>query len=105
MVTKQLQRGSSASLSEPLPLADRMSAIHLPVNSTNFASGSDLLPEAAPEEVGHLDEECAAVAAKSRLGLAGEWIGPVAREVVVIAQIKGCAGVRGPTSQELAPNI
>ena len=86
------------------PQADMMSALHLPVNPT-YLFYCDLFPKAAPEQVGHLNEERAAVATKPRLELTGEGIEAVAREVIVVAEIESCAGVWSPAGQELAASI
>ena len=59
--------------------------------------------KAAPEEVGHLDEEGAAVATEARLQLSGEGIETVANQIVVVTNIESCAGIRRVAKKELAP--
>ncbi len=68
-------------------------------------AAGDLFPEAAANQVRHLDEESAAIAAKARLELAGEGTKTVAGEVVVVTKIKSGAGVGRIAKQELATNI
>src|SRR5215216_5820716 len=60
------------------------------------------LLETAPEEIRHLDKECPTVAAKSRLDAMCERAKAVVVQVVVIADVKGRAGIRRPAHQELA---
>ena len=57
--------------------------------------------KAAPEEVGHLDEEGAAVATEARLQLSGEGIETVANQIVVVTNIERCARIRRPAQKEL----
>ena len=55
-----------------------------------------LLPDAVPDEVRHLDEEEAAVAAEARFEVAGERVDAVAIHVVVVAHVERGSGVRSP---------
>ena len=59
-------------------------------------------PEAFAEQVRHLDEEGAAVAAKARLDLAGKRIEAVAAEIVVVTDIESRSRIRGPAEKKLA---
>src|SRR5205085_2503854 len=63
---------------------------------------SILLPaEAAPEQVRHLDEEGAPVAPEARFELPCEGTQAVARQIVVVADVKSCARVRRPTDERV----
>jgi hypothetical protein len=64
-----------------------------------------LLSEALAEQVRHLDEERAAVAAKARFDLAGERIKTVPVHVVVISQVKRGTGIRRPAKKKLALDV
>ena len=63
------------------------------------------LTETLTEEVRHLDEKSAAVAAKAGLDLAGERIKAVTIQVVVVTQIKSGPGIRRPTKKKLALDV
>src|SRR5438270_405271 len=52
--------------------------------------------DAVPDEVRHLDEEEAAVAAEARFEVAGERVDAVAIHVVVVAHVERGSGVRSP---------
>src|SRR5205085_4350309 len=64
-----------------------------------------LFPEAAPDQVRHLDEEEATVAPEARLQMAGERVDAVAVHVVVVADVEGGAGVRRPPQEELRADV
>ena len=66
---------------------------------------ADLFPKAATDQVGHLDEERAAVATKSRFELAGEGTEAVADEVVVVAKIKSSTWVWCVAKKKLTPRV
>src|SRR5437588_10283851 len=57
--------------------------------------------EAFANQVRHLDEEGAAVAAEARLELSRERTEAVARQVVVVSSIKRSAGIRCVAKEEL----
>ena len=62
---------------------------------------SDYSSEAPPEEIRHLDEEGAPVAAEARLKQPADGVEAVAVHVVVVTYIKGCAGVGRPSEKKL----
>src|SRR5262245_11440509 len=59
----------------------------------------------APDEVGHFDEECAAVAAEAGFELVGEGAVSVASQIVVVADVERRARIRRPSEQELPANV
>ena len=61
--------------------------------------------EAFPEQVGHLDEEGAAIAAKARLELSRERTEAVASEIVVVPDIESRAGIWRVAEQKLAASV
>src|SRR5262245_39679624 len=69
-----------------------------------------LLPEplsskATPDEIGHFDEEGAAIAAKARFELASERTVSIARQVIVVPDVERGAGVGSPSQQELSAHV
>src|SRR6266852_1694955 len=65
------------------------------------------LAKTLSEQVGHLDEEGAAVrsATEARLKLTGERTEPVANEIIIVADIKSGAWIRCPAKEKLAFEI
>src|SRR6266511_4347251 len=63
------------------------------------------MSKTAPDEVGHLDEECAAVAAEAGFELVGERAVSVASQVVVVAGVERRARIRRPSEQELPTDV
>ena len=63
-----------------------------------------LIFKAAPEQVRHLDEERATVAAETVFKAAGKWAVAVEDQVVVIAYVKRRAGIRSPAQEKLPAN-
>src|SRR5918997_4407253 len=66
---------------------------------------SSVAAEALAEEVGHLDEEGAAVAAEAGFERAVEGVEAVAVEVVVVAGVEGRPRIRRPAEEELAAHV
>src|SRR3954470_20504169 len=66
-----------------------------------FTRHCPTLLKTPPDEVGHLDEKCATVAAEARLELARNWAVAVKSQIIVIADVKGRARVGRPAQQEL----
>src|SRR5207248_9998990 len=58
-----------------------------------------------PEQVRHLDEERAAVAAEARLELSGERIEAIACQVIIVANIKSRTGIWCVAEEKLAPGV
>src|SRR5437870_2902936 len=58
-------------------------------------------PEALAEQIGHLDEEVAAVAPEAGLELARERAETIPIQIVVVADVKSGAGIRRPAKQKL----
>src|SRR6266849_5219719 len=63
------------------------------------------LAKTLSEQVGHLDEEGAAVAAEARLELIGEGTEAVAVEIVVVSDIESRPWIRCPAKEKLAFEI
>src|SRR5213075_3074490 len=59
-------------------------------------------PEALAEQVGHLDEYCAAVAAKAGYELPAKAVVAIVIQIVVVPDIQSGARVGSPSEQELA---
>src|SRR5262245_28622338 len=77
---------------------------HLSVRSFRVTHIADC-SKTAPDEVGHFDEECAAVAAEAGFELVGEGVVSVARQIVVVADVERRARIRRPSEQELPANV
>src|ERR1044071_1425650 len=60
-----------------------------------------LVLEALSEEIRHLDEERAPVAAEAGDDLAANRVEAVI-QIVIVAGVEGCTGVRRPTQEELS---
>src|SRR6266849_5652956 len=63
------------------------------------------LAKTLSEQVGHLDEESAPVAAEARLELVGKGTEAVAIDIVVVANIESCPRIRRPAKEKLAFEI
>src|SRR5262249_29729385 len=59
----------------------------------------------ATDEVGHFDEERAAVAAEAGFELVGEGVVSVASQIVVVAGVERRARIRRPSEQELPAHL
>src|SRR5215813_3363213 len=60
---------------------------------------------ATPDKIGHFYEEGAAVAPEAWFELVGEGAVSVAIQIVVVADVKRCAWIRGPSEQELSADV